>query len=1339
MFNPISTYRLQFQEGFTLSDLRRLLPYFKALGIKTLYASPLTRAVPGSKHGYDQVNPNQVNPEIGTTQQLKDLALELKQDGIAWIQDIVPNHMAYHHDNAWLMDVLEKGKESSYSCFFDIQWSSGRLLAPFLSAPAEEAIEKGELILTRLQEKTWFQYSDHYFPIHAPGLQKLTKLHPDAETAVNLANEDPHLLRDILNEQHYELVHWQATDRRINYRRFFTVNGLICMNAQEEQVFEETHRLIACLTNSGVFQGLRIDHIDGLYNPGGYLEKLRQLAGENTHLVVEKILQSSDELPHSWPMQGTTGYDYLALVNNLLVNYENKQAFRDFYAGLTDNKRSPDEQAREKKMYMLQKHMAGELDNLYRLAFSLKLVPEPMDGSNDFKKVLAAFLTHCPVYRYYFEIFPLSTHAAAVLQEVFKGIPAELPEHQLPALALLEDLFLKPQQDLNRNKDILHFFRCCMQLSGPLMAKGVEDTFMYTYNCFIGTNDVGHAPGDFGSPANKFHEAMAARAEKWPLSLNATSTHDTKRGEDVRARLAVLTDMPQHWFRQVEEWRDMNQNSRQKGAPDENDEYFIYQTLVGAWPFEEEELSAFSDRLSEYLPKALREGKRNSTWEQPDAAYEKKVIGFTQALLKKGTDFQKSIHKFIAHICDHSIVNSLTQLILKFTCPGVPDTYQGTELWDLSLVDPDNRQPVNYARRIEALEALKRNTDPEALWHRRKNGHIKLHFLHCLLAMRQAEASLFEKGLYEPLKIQGKYKDHVVAFARRYSHTWCVVAVPVHTATLKTNDITHFDWKDTSLLLPDHIPGSWKHLLFDREGQHEGVLLLREIFKPLPFAVLSLRQPENKRAAGVLLALSSLPSPYGIGDLGTGARRFVDFLSLARQSYWQLLPLNPVDAGHDFSPYSSVSSMAGNTLLISPWLLAEEGLLEKEELPELEYNSQVDYHSAQTVKASLLEKAYHRFKNRVGLQAAYKEFCDQEAEWLNDFTLYTVLKEVHKSDAWYYWPAAYRERDANALQTFARQQTARLDFIKWQQFLFHRQWQALRQYSQRLGIKLFGDLPFYLSHDSAEVWARPELFMLDDHGEIACFAGVPPDYFSETGQLWHMPTYNWENMQKDDYAWWITRLRKNLKMFDLLRIDHFRAFAEYWEVPAGETTAENGCWREGPGMDFFTKAREQLGTLPIVAEDLGYHMEKAYRLRDEAALPGMKVLQYAFGENLPESVDIPHNYDQNCIVYTGTHDNNTTRGWYRQETGKPDRLRLEHYLGKKISERNVSDALIQAAYASVARTAIIPMQDLLNLDETARMNQPGKGTDNWRWRLVQQPTAELEKKLAELAKFYNRG
>jgi malto-oligosyltrehalose synthase/4-alpha-glucanotransferase len=1321
MHNLISTYRIQFNKEFTFSDFRKIIPYLHQLGVKTIYASPIFEASPGSMHGYDTVNPLRINPEIGDEQELRAISGELKSLDMNWIQDIVPNHMAFHENNIWLMDVLEKGPQSAFANFFDINWSGDKnepIMVPFLGSDLEAVVKNKELKVVKEGEGFKFAYFETPYPLNAKAQALLKNEDLDA------FNADAKKLLALANAQFYRLCNWQESDKKINYRRFFTVNSLICLNIHHKDVFLAYHKYILTLLKDELFQGLRVDHIDGLFDPNAYLEMLREVAGADTYIIVEKILEEGEEMPEHWPIQGTTGYEFLATANNLLVNQQAEHEFSKYYQQLVNSKQDIEQQIFEKKRAILKDHMAGELNNLLELFYDLKL-----DEQSDYivepavlKDTVAELLIRCPVYRYYGNSFPLSDEETLELKGLLKTVESET---LAPAIQLLKEVWIKAPQSLDAdyNERACLFYKRCMQFSGPLMAKGVEDTLMYTYNRFIGKNEVGDSPEGFGKSPEVFHAQMQDRQRLWPLALNGTSTHDTKRGEDARARLQVITDLHAEWLEHAKQWKEVNRELKPDNQPDDNDAYFIYQTLIGTLPMPGTEEESYQSRMDAYLEKAFREAKTHTGWSEPDTAYESAAKTFSANLLEETAAFRDSFDGFHRKVSDYGILNSLAQVALKFTCPGIPDVYQGTELWDFSFVDPDNRRPVDYEQRSTWLNGFETDQTLASLWEERYTGQIKLWLEHTLLKQRAAYS--FTEAEYIPLKVKGHYANNVLAYARRYASNWIVTIVPLHFAAICEGmqvDIDHFDWKNTTVRFPEEAPETWKNILNNKEGKVAQEVPVAELFGDFPLAILKLEQPQTSRGSGILMHISSLPSAFGIGDMGPDAIEFVNALSRSNQKCWQLLPLNPVTNSQSYSPYSSISSMAGNTLLISPELLEQDGLVTAEELEEfvVKKSTLVNYPNVEKSKQKIFDLAYSRFKaNKTQhLVQEYLLFLKAEADWLDDFVVFTVLKDQHDQSPWNEWREEFRHRDQEALTSFKHTYKEELAKAKWLQFLFFKQWKNLKTYAHQHGVQLFGDLPFYISYDSVDVWSNPGLFKLDEDGNKLFSAGVPPDYFNAEGQLWGMPIYKWDVMAEDGYVWWKQRLRKNLELYDLLRLDHFRAFASYWEVPAEETTAINGEWVTGPGSAFFTAMEEEFGKLPFVAEDLGEITDDVYALRDEFEMPGMKVLQFAFGDDMSSSIHIPHQYaSENCLVYTGTHDNNTTKGWFKNESSKIDRRNMMNYLGTEINKNNVAFQLMRLAFASTAKLAIIPIQDILGLGKSARMNTPSSTENNWGWRM----------------------
>lgn len=502
------------------------------------------------------------------------------------------------------------------------------------------------------------------------------------------------------------------------------------------------------------------------------------------------------------------------------------------------------------------------------------------------------------------------------------------------------------------------------------------------------------------------------------------------------------------------------------------------------------------------------------------------------------------------------------------------------------------------------------------------------------------------------------------------------------------------------------------------------------------------------RSSGILLHPTSLPGPFGVGDLGPEAYAFADFLESAGQSVWQVLPLGPT--GYGDSPYACYSAFAGNSLLISLEQLVVVGLLKKEELVGAAdfSDERVDFVAAHTYKDDVLHSAFNSFKQESGteLRAAFAQFCARHVVWLDDYALFRALKDAHGGVAWNEWEGPLVRREPTALATAKQKLASEIEAQKFYQFLFFCQWFALKADCNRRGIKFVGDIPIFVAHDSADVWTNPDQFKLNEDGSPVVVAGVPPDYFSATGQLWGNPLYNWEQMRADGFKWWIDRVRATLETFDIARIDHFRGFAACWEIPGGDKTAERGRWVGAPGRELFTAIRGALGQVPIIAEDLGVITPDVEALRDDFGFPGMRILQFGFSSDTT-NIDLPHNYHRNVVVYTGTHDNDTAVGWFSSVAGEGstrDAKQIERerefctkYLNT--SGQEIHWDFIRAVLASVANTAVIPLQDLLGLGTGARMNLPNSTEGNWAWRVLPGSlTTDLAVRLRGLTELYGR-
>ena len=497
----------------------------------------------------------------------------------------------------------------------------------------------------------------------------------------------------------------------------------------------------------------------------------------------------------------------------------------------------------------------------------------------------------------------------------------------------------------------------------------------------------------------------------------------------------------------------------------------------------------------------------------------------------------------------------------------------------------------------------------------------------------------------------------------------------------------------------------------------------------------------KRRGSGILLHITSLFSIYGIGDLGPSAHKFVDFLSDAQQSYWQILPLNPTSPEYDNSPYHSTSAFAFNTMLISPDCMVSDGFLNKTDLDRIPSfpSGTVDYNAVIRYKERIFSLAYERFRIKKNGLSEYKKFCKNNAGWLEDFAVFTSLDRYYNGHIWSNWPDEIKYREPLALDAIRQSLKQMIEKEKFLQYIFYKQWQALRRYSKEKGISIIGDIPIYVNYHSADVWTHPKLFRLDDNLLPLVVAGVPPDYFSKTGQLWKNPLYCWEEHEIENFAWWISRVEHNLSLFDYTRIDHFRGLVAYWEVVATEKNAITGRWVAAPGEKLLTLLRSRLVDLPFIAEDLGVITSDVSELIDRFDLPGMRVLLFAFTGDPANSPHAPHNLKRNCILYTGTHDNATTRGWLESEAAPEEKQMLLKYIGRKISAEKLPAELIRLAMMSVADTVIVPMQDILGLGRKSRMNRPGTDKGNWRWQMETDLIDPfVTKNLAEMTRIFRR-
>lgn len=911
---PTATYRLQFNKNFTFANATRLIPYLKELGISHVYASSYLKARPGSAHGYDITDHNALNPEIGTWAEFECFCDALREVGMGQILDFIPNHMGIGYaDNEFWLDVLEWGPVSPFAGFFDINWQprqanlQGKVLVPMLGDQYGHVLERGELKLRFEPESGSFSvwYFQHRFPIHPRcyhlilgevdgDLRRLALTVPEVnEAAMRSVGEklkqdlasyvrahQRHLdqlneatarfngepgnpasfqhLHDLLEQQAYRLAFWRVAADEINYRRFFDINALAGIRMENPEVFARTHRLIGRLITEGKLHGLRLDHVDGLLDPAGYLSQLRDFAAERTShftILAEKILARHERLRSDWPIAGTTGYDFINLLNGLFVDPAGEQALDRTYRRFLDRSADFDEILYACKLHVIDTMLASELN---RLAAGLDAVSERHWSTRDYteerlraalREVVAGF----PVYRTYVSDRGIMADdrrdidwAIGQARKNYAGPDPEILDFIRAALTTdLADW--SPAFD---REEILRFAMRFQQYTGPVMAKALEDTCFYRYNRLLSLNEVGGDPRQFGVTVSAFHHLMQERAKICPSALSPAATHDTKRGADLRARLNVLSELAPDWNQRVRRWASLNRYKRRRvagaPAPSPNDEYAIYQTLLGAWPAEltgtvpdEAAIASFRQRLQDTVLKSIREAKRRTSWSNPNEEYESACLRFVERLLDidRPNPFLDDFIGFQHRIARIGILNSLSQTVLALTAPGVPDVYQGCELWDLSMVDPDNRRPVDFELREHVLREISRADQSDWLetW---QDGRIKLAVISRLLCCRRQHPDLFRQGSYEPIIIEGPLSQHFVGFVRRDGVASCVVIAGRLFARL-IGEATYSGalWKDARLDLRE-APERLTNVLTGETVSSASGLGLGEVLADLPAAVL---------------------------------------------------------------------------------------------------------------------------------------------------------------------------------------------------------------------------------------------------------------------------------------------------------------------------------------------------------------------------------------------------------------------------------------------------------------------------------------------------------------------
>lgn len=879
---PRATYRVQLNGSFDFDAAASIADYLAELGVSDLYASPYLQAAPGSAHGYDVVDHSVLNPELGGEEAHRRMCAALQGAGLSQVVDVVPNHMAIGTpDNRWWWDVLEHGQSSSFASYFDVDWnargstSDDRILLPVLGDQYGRVVESGDVRLQREGEKFVISYYERTFPVTPRSLSEVLARAADRaksdelaflagafanlpeavdritarrrtrdtrvlhhllaralenpriseaiEAEIDVTNLDADALDSLLAQQNYRLAYWQTGRHELEYRRFFDIDNLVGLHMEDEEVFEDTHRLMVSLVEEGVVTGLRIDHPDGLRDPKKYLAALRRKA-PTAWIVVEKILEPGEQLPDGWPVAGTTGYEYLRLVGGLFLDPPGLDRLLDIYREAAGRMPEWETMVRESKGRVLDDGLRADLDRLVELLFE---VCEHHRRHRDhsrlaLREALRALLVCFPVYRTYMspsDDSP-SLRDREYVEQAVRSVKELHPRIDVELLDWLQDILLLRYRGPLELELALRF----QQLSGPAMAKGVEDTAFYRFHRLISANEVGGDPINPATSVDSFHGVMAEVAHRQPQTMLTTSTHDTKRSEDVRARLAVLSEIPDRWRDVVAAWFDRCARYRGDVGPDRNTEYLLYQTVVGAWPIDEE-------RAWQYMQKAIRESKTRTAWTRIDEGYEGSVESFVRGVLSD-EEMRGEIDRFVQEIKHAGRLNALAQTALKLVSPGVPDIYQGTELWDLSLVDPDNRRPVDFDLRRRLLSELA-GMSPEAIMERMDEGLPKLWIIRQALALRRERPEAFERGSYAPVQVEGMKQNYAIAFSRGES----VVLIAPRLTLLRGGD-----WGDTSIALPD---GRWDDVLTGEE-HGAGSVELRRLLARFPVALLSKRKGEGE-------------------------------------------------------------------------------------------------------------------------------------------------------------------------------------------------------------------------------------------------------------------------------------------------------------------------------------------------------------------------------------------------------------------------------------------------------------------------------------------------------------
>lgn len=920
---PTATYRLQLTSEFTFDDAAQIVPYLHQLGISDLYLSPIFAARSGSQHGYDGIDPTRISSALGGAEGFANLTATARAHDIGVLLDIVPNHLAASVENAWWLDVLRHGQRSPFAPVFDIDWAPpgapyGSVLLPILGERFGVAFEAGQLRLTFDEHGVGLQYFDWFLPIRPESYRTVfnTTAHSPATTSFATAlNEveasaaaparfaaavsalwqevsgNPELaswvarrlealngaagrptsfdeLERLLGEQHYQLAYWRTANETINYRRFFDINDLVGVRAEDPAVFELTHSAVRELLQDDSVSGLRIDHIDGLHDPLDYLQRLQAInpgTGE-LFVLVEKILVGREELPEAWPVAGTTGYEFLNTANGLFTDRTAAIALDQIYSRTIGGDTNFMEVVYRQKRRVIQELFSAPLDQLTALLHQVaQLDRQGLDLTRrELREALAELTVWFPVYRTYLRETEASYTDRARIEEALSAATVRRPEltDALRFAGRVLTLVGSDHRPSEARTAQIELVARWQQFSGPVMAKGFEDTSLYIYTWLISFNAVGGEPDAIALSSDDAHRWLARRAERWPHSMNASSTHDSKRGEDVNARINVLTELTSEWAARLERWRAWNALVKWhvdgRPVPDGAFELLLYQSLLGAWPLDGTELT-FVERLKTYAVKAAREAKTHTSWLDPHDEYEQALLHFIDAILEPGDDnpFVSDFLELLGLLARDGALNALSQTLLKVTAPGLPDFYQGTELWSLTFVDPDNRGLIDYGVRRQMLtELLAVHPDnhlqlASELLDEWADGRTKLWLTQRALTVRRRLKGVFEQGAYLPLSITGERRRHAFALARQRDRDWAVVVFPRLALRLRELygladgwPLAEPAWADTALALPADAPHHWvneltgeSHTLERRDERAE--LPLARLFQAFPFALLT--------------------------------------------------------------------------------------------------------------------------------------------------------------------------------------------------------------------------------------------------------------------------------------------------------------------------------------------------------------------------------------------------------------------------------------------------------------------------------------------------------------------